>query len=585
MFTSKEDALKFLRSCDKVIVPKLYTYWSHSSQYKTGVTTSTRRGLWDALPSQQFKVKSEMSYLDVGLRLQEVGKNQDFKSVQTVYAPDSKASNLKGFQIKVVMPKRNLSKEEFSSLGMNEESVSKFYRENRGLGDGRHPKLSGNTQVHIFGYMDKDEMSGKEVDTVIGVRDEDLIVYANNVQKEMQEIMTSKGKIEDSTYEMPKSREDAYTVANKKETFVLGDNGWQNNFDKTSQLKNKIIDRYNSIKDSTVHTYKSLEEKQKDMLEYPGKQFISNSTSGVVCENGITSFARFNSSSGQKRALNYVQDDVQKLIDSIEYRHNQSPLEGNNIQYEIRDFCKLEILNLVVPKMQQRVEDLGIYEKFIGEFQTNTTTSVTEKKGGLLGLIGQTTTSTRWRNFTQSEFEARKNNDLSKISQAFFEGKISQRDLVACEESIRRLYDEEIKVLEEQKTIQNSDEKTEAGDINQESTAEKSNTAKFNKAEKTEFGSTISQDRFGDKNHDYPSKNDSLEVNFAKNPQTFIRASQIIAEEKAQNGDAGIYKKLKNLITGAFGRIKEFNQKMKVVGVEKPKEQEFASEQRMQLGE
>ena len=194
MFKTKEQALEYLKKCSKIVVPSKFTYWCHSSQVVTDKNASNSpkmTHLWQQIPTNGFTVKKEMSMLAVRDRLQYVAHANSFDAAPISYTT---VPGQQGFQIKVMMPKNNLSKEEFEQLGKDQKYVQKLSYEHRGLGDGRHPKLSGNTLVHMFGIMDYDEMSKKPVQTVIGVRDEDLICYANEVQKEIAQ-MAQNGKV------------------------------------------------------------------------------------------------------------------------------------------------------------------------------------------------------------------------------------------------------------------------------------------------------------------------------------------------------------------------------------------------------
>lgn len=182
MFKTEENALQYLRQCNCIILPSLYTYWCHSSIYNTSGGANGK--IWNELPTDCVKVKGEMSMLSRAQRLKYTIEHQDLGHAPTYYKVlDDKSS--KYFQLKVVVPKPNLSDDEKRSLGKNEKYFVDYSRAYSGLGDGRHPKLPNKTKIYIFGYMQKDEVSGKPVDTVWGVREEDLINYANAVQREL----------------------------------------------------------------------------------------------------------------------------------------------------------------------------------------------------------------------------------------------------------------------------------------------------------------------------------------------------------------------------------------------------------------
>ena len=116
MIQTIEQALNYLKSSEKVVMPSKFTYWCHSSQYKTGNAQSDRRGVWDKLPTDEIVVKHEMSFLSRYQRLQYVSRKQSFDAAPVEYTPDLIDKNLKGFQIKVMVPKRINGKRSGTSL-------------------------------------------------------------------------------------------------------------------------------------------------------------------------------------------------------------------------------------------------------------------------------------------------------------------------------------------------------------------------------------------------------------------------------------------------------------------------------------
>ncbi len=182
MFQTKESALQYIRQCNCIILPSLYTYWCHSSLYNPYGQSVGK--IWCSLPTDIIEVKHELSMLSRAQRFKYTIEHKDLD-----YAPINYKGNtnpaLKYFQLKVVMPKSRLTEDEKKSFGKDQQYFVDLYRAYSGLGDGRHPKLPNKTKIYIFGYMKTDEMSGKPIDTVWGVREEDLINYANSVQREL----------------------------------------------------------------------------------------------------------------------------------------------------------------------------------------------------------------------------------------------------------------------------------------------------------------------------------------------------------------------------------------------------------------
>ena len=169
MFKTSQEALQYLKQCKKIIIPSKFTYLCHSGQLQTDDSFENNakyKKLWEAIPSEEFVVKGEMSFLSQRDRLQYVAEQRTFDAAPTDYAGVEGQEN---FLIKVAFPKQNLTKDEYADLGKDDSEIKKLGYIHRGLGDGRHPKLPGKTKVHVFGFMNHDEMSGKEIKTIIGV--------------------------------------------------------------------------------------------------------------------------------------------------------------------------------------------------------------------------------------------------------------------------------------------------------------------------------------------------------------------------------------------------------------------------------
>ena len=61
MFKTEESALHFLRNCNNIIIPSMFTYWCHSSRYS--LTGTSAKKVWSELPSDVVEVKGELSLL------------------------------------------------------------------------------------------------------------------------------------------------------------------------------------------------------------------------------------------------------------------------------------------------------------------------------------------------------------------------------------------------------------------------------------------------------------------------------------------------------------------------------------------
>ncbi len=192
MFQTKESALQYIRQCNCIILPSLYTYWCHSSLYSPyGQSVGN---VWSSLPTDVIEVKHEMSMLSRVQRFKYTIENKNLDYAPINYKVNKNPA-LKYFQLKVVMPKPRLTDDEKKSLGKDQQYFIDLSRAYCGLGDGRHPKLPNKTKIYIFGYMKTDEMSGKPIDTVWGVREEDLINYANSVQRELYRTQAKYGSV------------------------------------------------------------------------------------------------------------------------------------------------------------------------------------------------------------------------------------------------------------------------------------------------------------------------------------------------------------------------------------------------------
>ena len=184
MITTIEDAIKYLRSLDYICMPSKYTYFHHNTSYVANYDREEGKynKAWPEVPTEDFKVKFELSCVEKDKRIQDALDYGGLEHASISYAPEK---NSKLFAIRIIMPKNNLTDEEYKQLGLSDEDIKKLKSEYRGLGDIRHPKLANNEHVIMIGNITKDEVSGKDLDIVYGVREQDIISYANIVSQKL----------------------------------------------------------------------------------------------------------------------------------------------------------------------------------------------------------------------------------------------------------------------------------------------------------------------------------------------------------------------------------------------------------------
>lgn len=172
--------LKYLRNLDRIIIPSQFTYWCHSTMYKPKAdckTTSDKR-CWNEIPTEKFTIKGEMSFVD---RIQRINSALDFGTQPTITYANTAHSV--PFQIRILQPKHAFIK----SLYTNEIDQKRHYFFERGLGDGRHPKLPGNTEIYIINFSEKDDVSDTKIDIVYGVTKEDISLIADLIRRIFKE--------------------------------------------------------------------------------------------------------------------------------------------------------------------------------------------------------------------------------------------------------------------------------------------------------------------------------------------------------------------------------------------------------------
>lgn len=172
----QKDDLAYLRNLDNIVIPKEYTYWCHSTMYKPKedcVSVSDNR-CWNELPTDNFVIKKEMSFVG---RTQRVNQALDYGNDPSLSYANTKDSL--PFQIRVLQPKHQY----VTSLYEDQKDQSRHFFCERGLGDGRHPKLPGNTEVFVFAFSRKDDVSDGKIDIVYAITKEDISRVADLVRK------------------------------------------------------------------------------------------------------------------------------------------------------------------------------------------------------------------------------------------------------------------------------------------------------------------------------------------------------------------------------------------------------------------
>ena len=168
--------LMFLRSLDRIIIPKEFTYWCHNTMYKPiedCVTASDRR-CWNEIPTQSFILTKDMSFVS---RTQRVNSALDYgNEVSTSYA---NAPHSWPFQIRVLQPKHEFVKFLYEDRKVQRE----HYFWERGLGDGRHPKIPAKEELYVFNFAETDDVSDQTIDIVYCLCKEDISLVADLVRK------------------------------------------------------------------------------------------------------------------------------------------------------------------------------------------------------------------------------------------------------------------------------------------------------------------------------------------------------------------------------------------------------------------
>lgn len=230
MFDNKEAALKYLRGLDAIIMPQQFTYFNHCTFYiPEKYRNSYNKKTWSEIPKDFFQIDSELSFTERDKRIDDALSQGGTETAPITYSipliPHIP------FIIRVIMPKLN------SNLHLPKEYQNQLEIIYDGKGDHRHPKLDGGEKIYMFACTTQDEVSGKDIDILYGVREQDIIMYANVVWLSM---------IQSNSYPTAKMPE-------VKEEMIFEDYG-DFKLDKPKQI-------YNDDFEFNHHTYSIPKEK------------------------------------------------------------------------------------------------------------------------------------------------------------------------------------------------------------------------------------------------------------------------------------------------------------------------------------
>ena len=244
----QEEDLKFLRSLKKIIIPKEFTYWCHSTMYKPVEDCVSRSDdrCWNEIPTNMFTTKKEMSFVT---RMQRVKSALDHGNKPAVTYANTADSF--PFQIRVLQARNDKIKVVYS----NPEDAKRHFYWDRGLGDGRHPKLPSKTDVYIISFAQKDDVSNQYIDIVYGVVKEDISLIAKLIREQVKDINPEICVDYDvvSGYPMEKDRAliiertndrsrffDTNIIGKSKEIVLVEPAGYKQDYQKMKQQKKQI---------------------------------------------------------------------------------------------------------------------------------------------------------------------------------------------------------------------------------------------------------------------------------------------------------------------------------------------------------
>ena len=181
-FKNAKEALEYLRSLNTIVMPVQFTYFNHCTSFQAEAIQATQvlKKSWTQIPTEDFVIRREMSFVERTERIEEA---LDYGRVDEAAICYAMPKGAKPFIIRVIMPKKHLSIDDRRKLDIDEVYYQKLWKEYLGLRGGRHPRLGHGEHIFMFASSTKDEVSGQSVDILYGVREQDIIRYANAVRE------------------------------------------------------------------------------------------------------------------------------------------------------------------------------------------------------------------------------------------------------------------------------------------------------------------------------------------------------------------------------------------------------------------
>lgn len=385
-FKTQKEAIEYLKSLDSIVVPSQFTYFNHCTCYQNSKiqTEMKSRGTWTGLPLNNVVLTQEMSFVERNRRIIEA---LEYGSVERANISYHSTPLSKNFILRVIMPKQNLSLQDKENLGITEEYQEKLRSEYRGFGDGRHPKLGKGEKILIFACSTVDEISKKNIDIFYGVREQDVIMYANKVANELQKqnefpeciLPTATQSPGNSYYLFDRNLDnfdkDTYSIKKSKdfsrykERWILGTSGPIQIKDSEFEVEyqEEIKRELNDI----------LQKKVKKLEDLVGVQLSNYFRSETITECGV----RVNLVPKTFKKLQMEQEELKYMID---YLYNSGKISENYKNGLISD------LNYVYEKWKlvalQNQKDYDTLENtppqtthFIEHVRRNTEISETEE--------------------------------------------------------------------------------------------------------------------------------------------------------------------------------------------------------------
>ena len=180
--------LDYLRNVRYIMIPKDFTYLDHHTSYMPKHIKERFEGgkylrNWDTIPTDEFTVRREMSFVERDQRIKDtLDYNHPLSDTGIMYTlPDYS----KPFCIRVIIPRLKAVLD--GKFNVSDDYKSTIVNINYGYGDYRHAKLADGERIIIIGNAMEDEISGKQVDVFYGVRECDFQLYFDSVQKAIKE--------------------------------------------------------------------------------------------------------------------------------------------------------------------------------------------------------------------------------------------------------------------------------------------------------------------------------------------------------------------------------------------------------------